>query len=55
MEVASNKSSLLQKINYKTQITYKYLQFIKNQKIFTKDIKNAEWQGLGCVDLESYK
>ncbi len=32
---------------------YNYLQSIFNQKLFTKDLKNAMLQGLGLVDQES--
>ncbi len=32
---------------------YNYLQSILNQKVFTKDIKNAEQRGLGLVDQKS--
>jgi hypothetical protein len=31
------------------------LQPIFNQKLFTKDIKNAKKQGLGLIDQESTK
>jgi hypothetical protein len=37
----------------KTHQHYNYLQSILNQKLFTKDIKNAEQQGLGLVDQTS--
>jgi hypothetical protein len=48
-EAALNKSSLLLKINFKTHKHYIYLQTIFKQKLFTKDIKNAN-QGLGLAD-----
>jgi hypothetical protein len=38
---------------WKTREHYNYLQSILNQKLFTKDIKNAEQQGLGLVDQTS--
>jgi hypothetical protein len=52
-EAAWNKSSLLLKIQIYKHCSY--LQSIFNQKLFTKDIKNAKQQCLGSVDQESIK
>ncbi len=43
-QVASNKSSLLLKIQYQTQKHYFYLQLSLKWKVYTKVIKMPSWK-----------
>ncbi len=55
-QVAWNKSSLLLKTQLqKKHKHYNYLQRILKQKVFTKVIKNAKFEGLGAETYRSYQ